>query len=73
MASSLDARGFDPEGLRSERAPLRLGLADWLLASAASAGVLGLLGLTALLQLYLAEVLYLPEFRSLYGWVRIWL
>ena len=73
MAASLDARGFDPDGRRSERNPLRLGLADWGLASVACAGVAGLLGLTALLQLYLAEVLYLPELRSLYGWVRIWL
>lgn len=73
LAESLDARGLDPSAVRTERTTLRWRGVDTLF--------IGLVGLVALwvatakllFSAYTHGVLYVPELRALYGFVRYWL
>lgn len=73
LAETLDARGFDPLSPRRLRVPLRARPGELALV----VGVWGLLaaviGAELLYRAYLAEALYLPALRPLYGLVRAWL
>ena len=73
LAEALDTRGFDPTAPRSARRPLRA--RRWELGLLAIVG--GLTGTAVigrlLFVLYVTEVLYVPAWRPLYGWVRAWL
>ena len=73
LALSLDARGFDPSAGRTARKPLAMGRLDWGVLVPVWATALSVLGLELLYRAYLAEVLYLPALRPVYGWVRTWL
>jgi len=70
LAEALDARGFDPAGGRVPRVPLRMKGWERMVLGVAGLGALGVVGSEVLYQLYLAEVLYVPQLRPLYAWVR---
>ncbi|MBT3217903.1 MAG: energy-coupling factor transporter transmembrane protein EcfT [Proteobacteria bacterium] len=73
MAESLDTRGFDPMAPRAIRRPLRMRVAEvWFLGFCTMATGL-LCTVEVFYWLYLNEVLYLPWWRPLYGFVRTWL
>lgn len=73
LALSLDARGFDPDAPRTLRRPLRLAGRDVAVLVPVIAVGVGAVGLELLYRAYLAEALYLPALRPVYGWVRAWL
>lgn len=73
LAESLDARGFHPTAPRTERDPLRYTILDGLVLVAGGLLVAALVGARLLYVAYGAEVVYLPELRPLYAFVREWL
>lgn len=73
LARSLDARGFDPEAPRTLHRPLVFRWWDAAVVAGATGVVGSVLALEMLYGAYLAEVLYVPALRPLYGWVRAWL
>ncbi|MEL6344037.1 MAG: ATP-binding cassette domain-containing protein [Myxococcota bacterium] len=73
LAESLDARGFDPLAERTFRRPLRMGRADWSVLLFAIGVSVSAATMRLLYVLYIAEALYMPQLRPLYGFVRGWL
>lgn len=73
LATSLDARGFDPLGARTERRPLVMQGWEWGVLTAAFTGTACVVAARLLYVLYTTETLYLRALRPLYGFVRSWL
>lgn len=73
LAESLEARGFHPTAPRTEREPLRLGMLDAAVVGALGILVAALMVARVLYVAYGAEILYRPELRPLYAFVREWL
>jgi energy-coupling factor transport system permease protein len=73
LAEALDARGFDALAPRAVRRPLVM--RGW--EAALLAGALGLallaLALRGLYAAYTAEIIWFPELREVYGFVRRWM
>ncbi len=73
LAETLDARGFDPLTPRTMRKPLVFAAWEWPVMGAAVSVVLCVATTRGLYWLYVAEVLYIPGLRPMYGMVRTWL
>lgn len=73
MAETLDARGFDPLRPRRLRVPLQARPTELALAGLVWGCLFAVVTAELLYRAYLAEVLYLPALRPLYGLVRTWL
>ncbi len=73
MAESLDARGFDAHAPRGIRRPLRMRAWEPAVLALAGTGVLAALSARLLYAAYVAEVVYFPGLRPVYGFVRAWL
>ena len=73
LAETLEARGFDPTAPRRSRHPLRLGWGEGTLVLLASGIAFAALGARLVFVLYATDVVYFPELRSVYGFVRDWL
>ena len=73
LAETLDARGFDSAAPRGIRRPLRLRPWERGLLAALAALVGSVVSMRLLFVLYASELLYVPEWRALYGFVRAWL
>lgn len=73
LAEALDTRGFDPGSARRPRTPLRMGWLDLTVLLPALGLVGSVVVIEALYQAYLAELLYVPALRGLYGFARAWL
>lgn len=73
LAETLDARGFDPLRPRRLRVPLRARPGELALVAVVWGLLAAVVGAELLYRAYLAEALYLPALRPLYGAVRAWL
>ena len=73
LAESLDERGFDPKVKRESLVPLQFSGLDWLIVLGAILLVTFASMAHLLYQLYLWEILYLPELRWLMRLTRHWL
>lgn len=73
LAEALDVRGFDPSSPRAVRRPLRMRPWESVLLGVVAAGVAAVIGARTVYALYLAEILYVPAWRGLYGAIRAWL
>lgn len=73
LAESLDARGFDPAGERGQYRPLHMKAGEKAALAGAAAVATVAVGMRLLYVLYTAELLYVPAWRGLYGFVRRWL
>jgi energy-coupling factor transporter transmembrane protein EcfT len=73
LAETLEARGFDPTAPRRSRHPLVLGWGESTVVALASVAVAALVCCRILFALYAADVVYFPELRGVYGFVRDWM
>lgn len=73
MAESLDVRGFDPTAPRAARQPLRMQPWEPALLGSVLLLTLAAVGARLLYVAYVAEVVYFPNLRPLYGFVRSWM
>lgn len=73
LAESLEARGFHPTAPRTEREPLRMTAGDRALLAGLAAVTVAALGARMVYAAYGAELVYLPELRGLYAFVRAWM
>lgn len=73
LAETLDSRGFDSEAPRGVRRPLAFRPWERGLLVGLGAAVSAVVSLRLLFILYASELLYVPELRALYGFVRAWL
>tara|TARA_B100000029_G_scaffold474829_1_gene517549 strand:- start:693 stop:914 length:222 start_codon:yes stop_codon:yes gene_type:complete len=73
MAESLDVRGFDAAAPRAVRHPLSMSRWEVALVVCCALITLAALGARLLYLAYLADLVYVPSLRHLYGFVRVWL
>ena len=73
LAASLDARGFDPDRVRTSKYTQAPPFSQVSVACLSVLMVVAVGFVELLYWAYLAEVLYIPALRPLYGWVRFWL
>lgn len=72
LATALTLRAFDPVRPETDRAPLSLTMGERVGLGSALLVTGGLVVLKGLYLLYLHQLLYIPGFRELYGWIRQW-
>ncbi|MBL9123016.1 MAG: energy-coupling factor transporter transmembrane protein EcfT [Planctomycetaceae bacterium] len=73
LATSVSARGFDPAARRTFYPPLRFHLGERVALGLLAAVWLAIVGTKLCFWLYLTEIYYRPEWRSLYAFAREWL
>ena len=73
LAESLDERGYDPKVKRESLTPLRFTGLDWLVVIGAVLLVAFTAAAHLMYQLYLWEIVYIPELRWLMRLTRRWL
>ncbi len=73
LAEALDTRGFDPNAPRTIRRPLRMSLWEPVLLTTVWSGIVAIGSMEILYRAYLAELVYSPALRPVFGLVRNWL
>lgn len=73
LARTLDARGFDPNVPRPSLHPTRLRVWEWPVLVGAVGLTATAVALRVVWALYVSDVLYVPAWRSVYAFVRVWL
>ena len=73
LAEALDTRGFDPTTPRTQRRPLVMKPWEPVLLGGVWMGVVSVAAMELLYRAYLAELVYNPALRPLFGLVRNWL
>jgi len=73
LAEALDTRGFDPDVPRRLRRPLKMRIWEPALLTAVWSGVFAIGSMEVLYRAYLAELVYSPALRPVFGLVRNWL